>query len=284
MGDTPERFIIHATPGIPWQKRYAGAILEGLEEVGLQARTTPGQDTDAGIHIILGPNAFRSAYASLRGEGRNVITINRAFIGSVLGHEKDPFVAIGWNGYNHNAVFPFAFGDELPYSRALDSFWKSIKPAKARQGSVLILGEYATPDSFLKQAISDCESLGMPWWFRPHPTARATSRRLRMCPYDRLSTACDESTIALTHHSTAACEALLRGLPVVVYDPESMCAPVCPAGPLTATTPLHLPDRTSWVEWLAWTQWTIREIAAGEPWRWIIDTYRKLDPHPADMP
>jgi hypothetical protein len=221
-------------------------------------------------YIVLGPNCFRQTFAKLRAAGRDVLTVNRAFIGSVLGNEENPYVAIGWNGYNNHARFPFEYGAELPYSRAVETLWREVHPASQRTGPALILGEYDTPPEFIHQTLQDCAALGIDAWFRPHPNAQHRPRLVRLCPEKNLKGAIRSSSVALTHHSTAACEALLRGLPVVVYDSESMCAPVCPEAPYTETTSLVLPDRTQWVEWLAWTQWTVDEIHNGEPWSWLL--------------
>ena len=139
-----DQFVIHAQTSIPWQKRYQEALLNGLQKYGAETTATSGQDTGPGTHIILGPNCFKPAYAQLRGQNRHVITVNRAFIGEVLGHQKDPYVAIGWDGYNNLARFPFEYEDQLPYSRALRSFWEDLKPARGRTGPRAPRGPGAT--------------------------------------------------------------------------------------------------------------------------------------------
>ena len=260
---------VHGT-GIPWQKRYRAAIAEGLRLHSHEVRESATDDWHAGTHIILGPNCFKQLAARLTDKGEDFITVNRAFIGSVLGHEHDPYVAIGWNGYNNKASFPFSYNDILkrahPYSRA-QPLWRFVESVPAPSGPALILGEFDEFPEFFRQAVADCERNGLQWWWRPHPDGKTPSRA-RTCPSKNLATACRESAVVLTHHSTAACEALLRGTPVVAYDEESMCWPIAQRAPIDGFR-LPMPDRGPWVEWLSWTQWTISEIAAGTPWDWF---------------
>lgn len=265
-----EPITVHGT-GIPWQKRYRAAIVEGLKCRGCRVRESGTQDWFEGTHILLGPNSFRDLAAKLSGLGQDFITVNRAFFGSVLGNEPNPYVSIGWNGYNNNARFPFSYDDalagNLPHSRMCAMLWNYVEPAHAAGGPALILGEFDQFPNFLSQAITDCERNSQPLWFRAHPQGQ-TPARVRACPAKNLRAACAESSVVLTHHSTAACEALLRGVPVVAYDSESMCWPIAQQAPVDAFN-FSLPDRGPWIQWLAWTQWTIQEIAGGDPWEWF---------------
>ncbi len=265
-----EPVTVHGT-GIPWQKRYRAAIAEGLRSRGIEVRESGTNDLHAGTHVLLGPNSFRHLAGRLTETGEDFVTVNRAFIGSVLGNESNPYVAIGWNGYNNNTRFPFSYADAvdglLPHSRMTPDLWRYVEPARTPDGPALILGEYDEFPKFYRQAVADCERNSRQWWFRPHPDGRVPASA-RACPAKNLRRACHDSSIILTHHSTAACEALLRGVPVVVYDEESMCWPIGQPAPVDGFD-FALPDRGPWTQWLAWTQWTITEIAAGEPWEWF---------------
>lgn len=260
---------VHGT-GIPWQKRYRAAIAQGLRSRGHEVRETATQDWHEGTHILLGPNAWRDMADTLANRDQDFITINRAFIGSVLGNETNPYVAIGWNAFNNNAQFPFTYQEIVtrkhPYSRA-QPLWRFVESGVHPSGPALILGEYDEFPVFFKQAVADCERNGLQWWWRPHPQGKTPSRA-RSCPSKNLATACRESCVVLTHHSTAACEAMLRGTPVVAYDEESMVWPIAQKAPIEGFR-LALPDRGPWVEWLSWTQWTIDEISTGSPWEWF---------------
>lgn len=265
-----EPVTVHGT-GIPWQKRYREAIAKGLRLQGMAVRESATEDWFEGTHILLGPNSFKFLAAKLADRGEDFITINRAFIGSVLGDEPNPYVAVGWNGYNNHARFPFSYeqavAHKLPHSRMTQPLWNFVEACHSRGGPALILGEYDSYPEFFRQAVSDCERNDQQWWFRPHPNG-GTPARARSCPAKKLSTACRESSIVLTHHSTAACEALLRGIPAVAYNEESMCWPIAQQAPID-TLDFALPDRGPWVQWLAWTQWTITELAQGDPWEWF---------------
>ena len=264
-----EPVTVHAQTGIPWQKRYLAAIVEGLGEVGIGARWTAQQETGPGTHIILGPNAFRTAYHQLSQAGRDLITVNRAFIGSVLGDEPDPYVAIGWNGYNNRARFPFAYGDTLPMSRMTKELWDDVgEPQSSRQsGLPLILGEYENTQGYLAAAITQCRRRGGGFFYRPHPHG-PTPTGVQRAPWETIETAVDASSVCLTHHSTAGVLALIRGCPVVTYDRESMAWPITEHELAPDRIPA-VPERGPWLEWLAWTQWKISEIARGDPWEWF---------------
>lgn len=258
---------IHASGSIPWQKRYAEALLKGFKCLGRSAGVTGSNDVNAqGTHVILGPNLFKTAFASLRAADRDVITINRAFVGSVLGDEENPYVAIGWNGYNNNADFPFNIDALYPHSRVTPELRAEVRSWQYYEhGEALILGEFHPEPAFYARALEECERYGYPRVFRPHPDSDFLPSGMRASPVTTLKEAIDAASVVLTHHSTAAAEALLRGVPVVSYDRESICWPVTSHDLGT----IKLCDRDRWLEWLAWTQWTIEEIARGEPWEWF---------------
>lgn len=264
-----EPVTVHAGISIPWQRRYLAAFLAGLENIGVSAKHSEGQDDGPGTHIIFGPNLFRPLVSKLSDTGRDFLTVNRAFIGSVLGDEANPYVAIGWNGYNNLARFPFELGEKLPHSR-LGSLYRYVKSYQRRRQEgntpiALVLGEYETPQDYLDTVRSELDDAGELSFFRPHPAATAP-KDVRLAPWSTIEDAIDNSAYALTHHSTAGVTALIRGCPVVTYNQESMAYPITSH----SLDELRYPDRRPWLEWLAWTQWTIEEIARGDPWEYFV--------------
>lgn len=259
---------VHAQPGIPWQKRYLAAIADGLNAIGVSVQWAAQQETGPGTHIILGPNAFRQCFARLSREKRDFLTVNRAFIGSVLGDEANPYVAIGWNGYNNLATFPFEFGQPLPHSR-MGQLWNHVqgfREAPTMDGQIaLVLGEYDTPKDYLTTALGELHQNAEPFYFRPHPEAQPP-KGVRLAPWSTIEEAIDQSSYVLTHHSTAGVTALIRGCAVVTYDRESMAYPITSH----SLNELRYPNREKWLEWLSWTQWTIEEIARGDPWEYFV--------------
>ena len=268
-------FILHASSAIPWQDRYRKAFADGLTRHGHRV-DLPGYEEPGAIHVIFGPNVYRQVFISLRARGRHVLTVNRAFLGEVLGDQQNPYVAIGWDGYNNLARFAYDFGQELPLSRwrpEFDEHWKEPDPQIVMRPA-LVLGEYETPSWFAKKVRSELRN--GPAWFRPHPAAADTAQMMRMmgtkpAPDTTLRRVLDASAFVLTHHTTAAVEALLRGLPVITYNDESMCHPITPHSIAEFFEAPRLPDRRrEWAEWLAWTQWTIEEIARGDPFEFLL--------------
>ncbi len=267
-----EPVTIHATHSIPWQKRYLTAFLRGFGAVGIRAcHTTVLNDLGPGTHMLFGPNSWKQSFAKLTFAKRDFLTVNRAFMGSVLGHEPNPYVAIGWNGYNNKATFAFDYGDELPHSRVIPIgqpvAYDDAEPWRNEWSHpALILGEYDPATAFYSWARSRCEDWVEGCVFRPHPSRNDGLAGVNTSQAKSLKHAIERASVVLTHHSTAACEALLRGVPVISYDEESMCWPVTPH------ELNHVGDRVDrheWMEWLAWTQWNIEEIARGEPWEWL---------------
>ena len=77
-----------------------------------------------------------------------------------------------------------------------------------------------------------------------------------------------DAWIVVTHSSAAACEALLRGVPVLVTDRS--CVAVSMSGtwaPRSVEEPYRPEDRVAFVARLAASQWTLGEMRSGVAWK-----------------
>ncbi len=254
--------IVHAG-AIPWQQRYRDALVSGLQLQGNKVHTSQQDSANTeGTHVLLGPNLWRRSFEYLEKIGRPFLVVNRAFLGPVLGDMPDPYVSIGWNGFNNNARFAFKYGETLPHCRLNDAMFEDFRDWRdSDHGPVLVLLEYNTPQAYLDRVARQIGE--RPWFHRCHPSGIKTS----LGPSSDRSLALDAASaaVATTHHSTAAVEVLLRGTPVVSYDKESMTWPITGH----SLDDIKKEDRGTWMEWLAWTQWRISEIQRGEPWEWL---------------
>ena len=179
----------------------------------------------------LGAQGVKSCFSGRRSDGRECLTIKRAFVGSVLGDAANPYVAIGWNGYNTRARFPFEFGDELPHSRMTEQLWAEVyAQVSDRPGLPLILGEYENTSGYLAAAVTQCKSRGGGSFYRPHPHG-PTPSSVHLAPWTLIEDSIDASSVCLTHHSTAGVMALIRGCPALRYDRESRTWPTAPPEP-----------------------------------------------------
>lgn len=278
MTNLKEPIYVHGS-GVPWQLRYRSAIAKGLTRRGLDVHEHGLTNAYQGTHIVLGPNSWRHVEQLCKARGDDYITINRAFFGSVLGDEENPYVAIGWNGFNRNARFPFSYDDighgKHPHSRLTDDLKADILPMVADSGPmmdgdqlkpVLILGEYDTPKAWLTKVSAELAATEFPWKFRPHPNAGDMGLGDHLHPAKTLEDALDQSSYVLSHHSTAGVTALLRGRHTLTYSEESMAWDVTPH---KLAGNIGFPPRGVWTEWLAWCQWTIEEIENGDPWEYF---------------
>ncbi|HQN17652.1 MAG TPA: hypothetical protein PKV86_00870 [Syntrophobacteraceae bacterium] len=74
--------------------------------------------------------------------------------------------------------------------------------------------------------------------------------------------------------SGALIDAALAGVPVFVGG-ISMADPVANHDIRRIEDPI-MPDRQRWANWLAWAQWQQKEMRAGLPWKYLIETWGTL--------
>ena len=81
-----------------------------------------------------------------------------------------------------------------------------------------------------------------------------------------------DAHVVVAHSSAAACQALLKGVPVIVTDPMSVCADMSGKwSPRCVENPFRPENREHWVARLAASQWTVGEMKAGVTWRSMKD-------------
>jgi hypothetical protein len=73
----------------------------------------------------------------------------------------------------------------------------------------------------------------------------------------------------VTWASSIAAQALVLGVPVFYEAPRIICASACNRGLEKIEMPAK-PDRLPALERLAWAQWSVREIARGDPFRFLL--------------
>lgn len=73
----------------------------------------------------------------------------------------------------------------------------------------------------------------------------------------------------VTWASSIAAQALVLGVPVFYEAPRIICASACIRGLAKIEVPAK-PDRLPALERLAWAQWSLREIARGDPFQFLL--------------
>ena len=228
-------FSIHASTTIPWQKKLAPIIQEGLSSIGVASSI----NTKKGTPILLGPNVHRGLE---RGE---YLQVNRYFVGTHPNavHET---VAIAWNGFNGLGYFCV---DEINENRLWEFiFPEDIKPWK--DGDEYLLFDQVDNGRSNQTLDSWKKSIKVPYRTRPHISKNPVNMQQDL----------ENVKAALTFNSTAAIECFLYGVPVVAKDTGS---PVYASVSQDEETLLR-PDRLKVLNYLANCQWTYDEIAKGK--------------------
>lgn len=171
------RAVLLAVPGGPkWHRRYAEAFRKGFARYGIETAVQSNDRDDlrafkkGDVPVMFGPNYFPRTFQRLRAACAGFLTVNRCFWGDV-----NDDVAIGWNGFNGEAVFPYpnparaaALGERKPWPHA-NLRWGDRK-------GVMIIGEYPSPcddrkaiEAFYKKSLERASLQGEPVYFRPHP-------------------------------------------------------------------------------------------------------------------
>jgi hypothetical protein len=213
-----------------------------------------------GLRVLLGQQHWPNVERELRRCGIPWIGIEKAY----LAHRNWSAYRVGLNGWHWDATYPYSF-DEAPERRGASPFrmlpWRGEKVGKP----YLMLGEWDDHAPPYDDLAGVYESM-VHWCadsrfaFRPHPTATATDPPFPISGRPRLMDAAIRSRAVLTHHSTAAVEIVMSGIPVIQFGDLSIATPV---------SGIKEPDRYQWLNFLRWTQWTPEELGQGVPWRYF---------------
>ena len=231
------KISIKCQKGIPWQRRLAPIIQNGLKKVGVSSNIN-GME---GIPMLLGPNAHK------RFESENFLQVNRYFIGTSPKdvHEN---VAISWNGFNGLGYFCL---QELDYDR----LWNYIRKDE------ILPWSSGTKYLLCDQVDNGRSNISLENWKRRITVPYKSRSHISRNP-PPLKTDLQNLKATITFNSTVAIESLLYGVPTVAYDEGS---PVYSFVGHKESDIVH-PDREKLFHILANCQWHYDEIEQGLWW------------------
>ena len=249
---------IHASSNIPWQKRYAVAVKEGLSKHGIDANITSSRKRESDVSVIHGPNL----YQAMEKDGGNFIMLNRKFLGF---EERDVHdnCAISWNGFNGMGIFCVdrnsMDGDRL--EKYIDL--REIEHWSLDSDNYLLCHQHDTGRSTRFDDINK--------WYRNvqrrvHPNNLKIRRKITLENVGRIefmrSLREDLSDVKaiFSLNSIVSVEALILGKGLVTDDKTNPCYGVASSEMGSTIKPF---DRTEFLTYLANCQWHIDEIRNG---------------------
>ena len=249
---------IHASSNIPWQKRYAVAVKEGLSKHGIDANITSSRKRESDVSVIHGPNL----YQAIEKDGGNFIMLNRKFLGF---GERDVHdnCAISWNGFNGMGIFCVdrnrMDGDRL--EKYIDP--REIEHWSLDSDNYLLCHQHDTGRSTRFDDINK--------WYRNvqrrvHPNNLKIRRKMTLENVGRLEFMrslredLSEVKAIFSLNSIVSVEALILGKGLVTDDPTNPCYGVASSEMGSTIKPF---DRTEFLTYLANCQWHIDEIRNG---------------------
>ena len=250
------KIVIHASPSIEWQGRYANHAAAGLRIHGHNVTIVPGQQpTHCDVTIIMGPNM----YQAIERASTPYLMFNRKFVGS------DPGVvhsncAISWNGFNGEGTFCV---DEVDPSR-LEQYMtpEEIEDWKTDGENVLLIEQSNTGRSNKFRTMNDFYKTVKNKYSGPMSIRRKPQGEENIAP-EKVRNGLIKAKAIANLNSTISIESLAAGIPVVSYDKGD------PAYAITGRdlNNLTYPDnRLEFFQYLAHCQWQEIEIQSGEFW------------------
>lgn len=185
-----------------------------------------------------------------------------------------------WKGYHKVAVnsrHPTEYFRRRPHSDARAARLQ-IRPKPWRDGKHILLAgmgakganaEGLHPEQWERDAIAELRKhTGREIVYRPKPSwtdAKPIHGTIFSPRSQDISAVLTNCHAVVTHHSNAAVDALVDGVPAFCW--HGVAAPMAAQDLSLIETPLRPLDRESWVADIAYTQWTVDEITRGLAWR-----------------
>lgn len=116
------------------------------------------------------------------------------------------------------------------------------------------------------------EHTDRPIVYRPKPSWREAAPiegTIFSSAEEPLTTALANAHALVTHHSNAAVDSIVAGVPAFCW--YGVAVPMSGQNISTIEDPLRPEGREQWLADIAWCQWSIREMGRGLPWRHLKD-------------
>jgi hypothetical protein len=189
-----------------------------------------------------------------------------------------------WDGHHKfalNSRHPTAYFQDRPKSASrFSQFRVPIRPWRASGRHILLIGMSAKaaaaegyrPEEYERETVEQLRRFtDRPIVYRPKPNW-AEARPIEGTIFGKgpdLAQALVDCHAVVAHHSNAAVDALLAGVPCLCPDGV---ASVLSGHDLAQIESPPTPDgREQWAADLAWTQWSVEEIERGDAYRYLLE-------------
>ena len=256
---------------------FLAAFCRGLERHGQAYRMGSASVPEPCDLAVFWGHRRGDIIARQQAAGARYLVVERGYIG-----DRFQWTSLGYDGLNGRAAFmvPEDRGDRFArHHMTLLHPWRGFDP----NGPVAIMGQVRGDASvahvdlvaWYGQAIGDArQATNRDIVFRPHPGdvhgINDANANMLGVPLQRgeLAELLGAAGWVVTYNSNSAVDALLAGVPVLVYDQGGMAAKLPGTWPAYGTPDdgTQRDNRMDWLEWLAWCQWLPEEMESGDAW------------------
>lgn len=256
-------------------------MLEGLRRCGVTSRIMPSvkyRTPDTQIAIFYGLSGrLLEIFNDYPAAGRKAVYVDLGYWG-----RKDGGRFSGYHKMVVNSRHPTDYFQKIAHdSKRADLFRLSPLPWKRRGEHILITGmgpkganaEGYRPGEWEAMAVEQIRKVSnRPIVYRPKPNWANPDRLpgARMAPSGQsLEQALVGCHAVVAHHSNAAIEAIVAGVPAFIV--EGAAVPMAKTNLAEIEKPAYPEGRRQWVNDLAYTQWSIAEMQSGAAWAYLVN-------------
>ena len=275
------KVVVYAALEKPRSRQIGEAMLHGLKRSGVPSSIQPMLSyryPDADVAIFYG--LMRPILEGYKRVGRPAIYIDLGYWGRHEGGRRQGFHKLSLNSRHPTAYFQKRKHDAGRFNH----FRVPIQPWKSRnEGYILLVGMSAKaaaaegfrPEQWERQMVSEIRKYSdREIIYRPKPSWHAATtipgtRRMIGVDGDIDKTHFRNCYAVVTHHSNAAIEGLLAGVPVFVWDGVATAPGKGSCDISRIESPPTPTEREQWAYDIAWTQWNVAEMQSGQVWDYL---------------
>jgi hypothetical protein len=248
-----------AKPSARHQVTHQQALIDGLKAQGIDALAAPNS-----YHIKTKAVACWGWKMGkrLRAQGHDVLVMERGYLG-----DRFKWTSLAWNGLNGHGQFPQIDDVGDRFNRHFE-----LSPWQYDGDYILVMGQVPGDESlqgrdllswYAEAAKTAQKVYKKPVLFRPHPEAIRKGYKQKIADIENCFLPLRDSLkfahAVVTFNSNSAVDAVIQGVPAIVFDKGTMAWDV--AGKQIGQR--IWPCRQRWAAALAWKQWSMDEIATG---------------------
>jgi hypothetical protein len=254
----------------------AKALHDGIMSCGDSATINPPQDSLHSYNTLafFGMSTDHiQLYNKFRNENKPVIIVDLGFLGTRKG--PDGYFKVSVNYWHPTKYFQHKKHDSVRFDRL------HIKTKPLRKGGKHILlagiGHKSAVlynmkhQSWDKHAASELmKHTTMPIIYRAKPNNAKSYEKIKGTKWSdpdiQLTKLLNETWAIVTHHSNAAIDGIINGVPCFVNDGVSLMVGLNDLSKIKSPKIITQNEQMQFLCDLSYTQWTINEISSGECW------------------